>query len=448
MIEFNNKHIVLIIIIIIVVIFIINYDVYVISKNESICKPLYVTKREISPEIRAELNKIESNVLKETFTNLSANNNYEEFTGLSSIPQINLPENLQSILPINLNQNLTLPNIYDIPPKTFSEFTIPSITNSEKLKVIDSVIKILSYIPTNYCETQIKQLIEYFAIIYETSADLETFYKNVGTSTKIKEYPYNSKYSHLILFLIGKFDSDYSNCTKQYSNNNNCALNELMNKMQNNPTLKNTTNTESQKFNNCETNLILPSNNNNLNIENKPIISNNTFNQPTKYIQESSHYYNESNNNIPTNIISNNNNLNIENKPIISNNTFNQPTNMIPNIIPEQLSNNHSNILNYNNSENPGYPSYNNNSENSGYPTIYPSNTLNELYNPTPSYKLPKNNNQNQIVTNEGKTSCGGKTCSYKCDSSYSSAISYLDNQLKPLESFGMLSDSPYASFY
>lgn len=205
MMEINNKHIVLIFIIIIVGIFICNYDVYVVQKNQPLCKPIYVTKREISPEIRAELNKEESGVLKETFENLTKSGYLEEFGNMENI------ENSDGKICINNN--------YDIPPKSFSSFVVTSITNKDKLKVIDSVIKILSYIPTNYCESQIKQLVEYFGIIYQNSPDLKTFYKNISSSTKIKEEPYNSKYSHLILFLIGKFDTDYSNNNIQITNN-------------------------------------------------------------------------------------------------------------------------------------------------------------------------------------------------------------------------------------
>lgn len=182
MMEINNKHIVLMLLIIIIGVFIYNYDVYVIPKNEPLCKPVFVTKREMTPEIRAQLNKTESEILKETFGNLQETEYFESFGELTQ---------------------------YDVPPKSFGSFVIPSLTSQHKIKVMDSVIKILTYIPTNYCETQIKQMIEYFGIIYENSSDLESFYKNVASSKKINESPYNSKYSHLILFLIGKFDFDY-----------------------------------------------------------------------------------------------------------------------------------------------------------------------------------------------------------------------------------------------
>jgi hypothetical protein len=195
MIEINNKHIVLMLLILIISVFIYNFDVYVIPKNEPLCKPIFVTKREINSEMITELNKTESEILKETFNNFSENEYFE-----------------------NLNNEESTE--YNIPPKSFSSFTITSLTNKHKIKVIDSVIKILSYIPTNYNENQIKQIVEYFAIIYSTSSNLESFYKNILSSTKIKEVPYNSKYSHLILFLIGKIDNDYFNYQNPNLNSN------------------------------------------------------------------------------------------------------------------------------------------------------------------------------------------------------------------------------------
>jgi hypothetical protein len=242
MIELNNKHIVLILLIIIIGVFIYNYDVYVIPKNEPLCKPVYVTKREISPEVRSELNKTESEILKETFNNLAE---IEYFEGFENVDYD------------------TSSSQYDIPPKSFSTFTIPSITTTHKINVIDSVIKILSYIPTNFCENQIKQMVEYFAIIYETSPNLETFYKNIASSTKIKEAPYNSKYSHLLLYLIGKFDNDYTICGSALEQSDKCAMNELVEQIIKTNTGSNTGSNSSGNQNNQ--NPILPTSNTNTN---------------------------------------------------------------------------------------------------------------------------------------------------------------------------------------
>lgn len=166
----TNKYIVLIFIIIIVGVFVYNFDVYVVPKNEPLCKPVYVTKRPLNEN----LNISEMEAIKETFDNLDS----------------------------------TCDSI-DLPPKSLGSFTISSVTNPHKSKVIQSVLKVLTFIPTNFCEDDIKQMVEYFGIIFQSSSDLDNFYKNVSSSTKIREYPYDSQYARLILFLIGKFDSDY-----------------------------------------------------------------------------------------------------------------------------------------------------------------------------------------------------------------------------------------------
>ncbi len=176
----TNKHIVLILIIIIIFVFIYNYDVYVVPKNEQLCKPLYVTKRELTPEERADLNQSEAIVFKETFGNLLENNFFEGF---------------------DMTKEL-------MPPRTLSTYIVPHLTDANKIRVIDSVVKVLAYIPTVYNENEIKELVEYFAMIYNSSENLDIFYENVAKSEKIYQSPYNSQYAHLILFLIGKFDSD------------------------------------------------------------------------------------------------------------------------------------------------------------------------------------------------------------------------------------------------
>lgn len=181
----TNKHIVLILIIIIIFVFIYNYDVYVVPKNEPLCRPLYVTKRELTPEERAELNQSESVVFKETFGNLLENDFFEGF---------------------DMTKEL-------MPPRNLSTYIVPHLTDANKIRVIDSVVKVLAYIPTIYNENQIKEMVEYFAMIYNSAPNLDIFYENIAKSEKILDSPYNSKYAHLILFLIGKFDSDlnYSN---------------------------------------------------------------------------------------------------------------------------------------------------------------------------------------------------------------------------------------------
>jgi len=181
--DFNNKHVVLIILVIIIFVFIYNYDVYVIGKGESLCKPIYIVKRELSPEMINELSESEKVVINEAFTT--------DYFG-------------------NIDMNSDENNNYKLPPKSLLSFNVPEVKDPNKTAIMESVIKVLSYIPTNVNETNIKEMLEYFGLIYQTSDSLESFYKSVSNSTKIKTAPYNTKYSQLILFLIGKFNNDYT----------------------------------------------------------------------------------------------------------------------------------------------------------------------------------------------------------------------------------------------
>jgi len=195
--NFDNRHFVILILIIIVIIFIYNYDVYIIEKNKPLCEPVYITKREIPSEIiDNEINNFELNAMKETF------NNIEQFGNTDN-----------------------LDNSIIEPPRSLINYNVPNINNKHKQQVITSVIKVLSFIPTNHDENEIKELIEYFSIMYETAKNLETFYKNLNKSMMINKYPYNTKYSHLILFLIGKFDNDYASCPLKDKCNNNIFSN-------------------------------------------------------------------------------------------------------------------------------------------------------------------------------------------------------------------------------
>ncbi len=186
--NFTNDSVVIILIIIIAFVFIFNFDVYVITKNEPICKPIYVTKKVINNEMK-QITPLEKNInqefshFKETFNNISCN--------------LNTPDN------------------------SLTNFTIYGINSTFKKSVIDSVINVLSNIPTDMNNEQIKEIIEYFAIIYETSLNIHDFYNNISNSTKINKDPYNSKYARLVLYLINKFDNDYSCLDDTASNTNN-----------------------------------------------------------------------------------------------------------------------------------------------------------------------------------------------------------------------------------
>lgn len=194
----TNKHIILIILTIIIFAFIYSYDVYIVEKNQPICKPIYITKKILTPEAEMLLMETELSATKENMTMLSDD----------------IVEGFNTIMGTGDNLN--------IPGTSLSSFTVSGVSDKQKIKVMDSVIKVLSNIPTNLDVNLIKQMIEYFGMIYQTSSSLANFYQNVSASTKIKEAPYNSKYSQLILYLIGKFNNDVEDCIEKPKNE--CGL--------------------------------------------------------------------------------------------------------------------------------------------------------------------------------------------------------------------------------
>jgi hypothetical protein len=412
MIEINNKHIVLMLIIIIICVFIYNYDVYIIPKNEPLCKPVFVTKRELLPELRAQLNHTESEMLKETFNSLADIDYFESFGNLDNSQELSQ---------------------YDVPPKSFSTFTIPSLTNPHKIKVIDSVIKILSYIPTNYCESQIKQMVEYFAIIYETSPNLESFYKNIASSTKIKEFPYNSKYSHLILYLIGKFDDDYLNCSNQSNPETQCAMNELLKEIIN----------KNLNSNNIQTSDKNPSS---ISDKNPSPISDTTSSSPTQpvnsdYLAEQINKAIETQPNFnPKEVL----NIIEKSKNIPSFQESQTQSQQKQNVILPTSTTLEKTNGSYSNPIYQEEPNYLNDQYSSGSSVPnYTNSNVNNRQKKTKSYDKSYNKTYNK---SSNPPKCNGVKCNYKCDSSYSNAISYLESELKPLESFGNIYDN-YAQF-
>jgi hypothetical protein len=215
--NFTNDNVVIILIIIIAFVFIFNFDVYVITKNEPICKPIYVTKKVINNEMK-QITSLEKNInqefsqFKETFSNISCN--------------LNTPENY------------------------LTNFNVYGINSTFKKSVIDSVINVLSNIPTDMDSEQIKEIIEYFAIIYETSLNIHDFYNNVSNSTKINKDPYNTKYARLVLYLINKFDNDYS-CSENLSSETN---NPLQQSSETNNSLRQSSETNNSLRQSSETN--------------------------------------------------------------------------------------------------------------------------------------------------------------------------------------------------
>lgn len=172
-----NKYIVLILLVIIIIFFVSSFDVYIVNKGEDICKPLYVVKREIEPEIINNLNK--SNIIP----------NKEYFDSSNDEPA----------------SEFIYPSLAD--------YKINIIKDPHKSIVINVVLNTLANIPTNHTEQQVKEIVEYFSLIYNSSPNLDTFYNNINASEKIDEFPYNTFYAKLVIFLICKTDQEKSNNT-------------------------------------------------------------------------------------------------------------------------------------------------------------------------------------------------------------------------------------------
>lgn len=192
--NFTNKHIILMILTIIILTFVYNYDVYIVEKNQPICKPIYVTKRILTPDMEEKL--LENGISLQEPMNLI---DEEVIEGFNTLIGQTLSDNMNT------------------PGHQLSTFIVSGVVDKKKMKVMDSTIKVLANIPTTFNVPTIKQMVEYFGMIYETSPTLGNFYQNVASSTKIKEQPYNSKYAQLILFLIGKFNNDIENCIEKPS---------------------------------------------------------------------------------------------------------------------------------------------------------------------------------------------------------------------------------------
>ena len=187
--EFKNEYIVIGIIIIITVFFIINYDVYVLAKNEPLCKPVYVTKKIIDDKMIKKLKNP-----KESFT-ISKNNKLKEYEdnednednkGIKDIKEILIKEscNDENLEEENINYNKNI---------------------IRKKIIINNILNILPNIPTVLKDEEIHTIINHISNIYLASASMTQFYNNVNNSNKIS--PVNSNYVKLILYLIDNFDS-------------------------------------------------------------------------------------------------------------------------------------------------------------------------------------------------------------------------------------------------
>lgn len=140
----SNSHIILILIIIIVVVFLSNYDVYVVAKNT----PLVDT------------------------TNLITKNEMKQ-------------ENFESQL----------------------KEVILSM-NDKQRKVIEKTLEIIDKMDTDLSTEDVNKILLFVNNAYQSSPDYQTFYDNIVNDPKINEYPYNTKYTLMVVNLISKFDND------------------------------------------------------------------------------------------------------------------------------------------------------------------------------------------------------------------------------------------------
>ena len=413
--NFNNKHVVLIILIIIVIIFIYNYDVYVVLKNEDLCKPVYVIKREIGNDLsdNGELSEHEQIIYKEAIDKLENSGYFEGFDNLST----SIDEQYKHISNIASKDT-----IYDVPSKNLIYFNVPGITCPIKIKVIDSVIKVLSYIPTNMTDSTIKEMLEYFGIMYQTASCIDTFYKNVSSSIKIKLYPYSSKYAHLILFLIGKFDNDINNCNTSFntteskieSNSESNIINKYI-KSSN----KNNSNSKNTNKDNSESKC--PSN----------IISNyiNQYDNTSEKINKSEINYHDNKSEI--NYHDNKSEINYHDNKSEKNNNDNKSEINYHDYIPE---------INYDN-----YPEEDD--------LTLPQEVINPVSRKTEFTRHNSNNEKkssNFVSYNEANgpsnnLTSSGYGCDYKCNTDYDDAFNYLDSEIKTYESFNNIDFDNYA---
>jgi hypothetical protein len=185
--EFKNEHIVILIIIIITIFFIFNYDVYVLPKNEPLCKPIYVTKKIIDNNVIKKLKKP-----KEFYTTPITNNN--------KIKQENIEKKI-----INNKKNIFIED-ENIKEEEIEEENINDNKNIIRKKIIiNNVVNILPKIPTKLNNEEIHAIINNISSIYLNSTNLNQFYNNINNSNKLTSD--NSNYIKLILYLIDNFDS-------------------------------------------------------------------------------------------------------------------------------------------------------------------------------------------------------------------------------------------------
>ena len=174
----TNNEMIVILLIAIVIVFITNYDVYVVLKGEPICKQIKMIKRTIP--LVPPLNKQEQKVKKETFKNLTSDGYFYKFKNMNP-------------------QQINLPILYD--------YKLPAKISYEKASVINSVIRLLTTIPTTLSNVDVKTLISFHTNIYMTASTIDEYIENLNNSQEILTDPYNTKYSKLIAYLIVQFNN-------------------------------------------------------------------------------------------------------------------------------------------------------------------------------------------------------------------------------------------------
>jgi len=175
--EFKNEYIVISIIIMITIFFIINYDVYVISKNEPLCKPVYITKKIIDDKMISKLKNP-----KESFK-IKKNKDVIDDDNIIDDDKIQEEKNNEKIQEEIKNNQKKI----------------------RKKMIINNILNILSKIPTVLNNDEIYIIINHISNIYLNSNTMDEFYKNINSSDKISSK--NLNYSKLILYLIDNFDS-------------------------------------------------------------------------------------------------------------------------------------------------------------------------------------------------------------------------------------------------
>jgi len=189
--EFKNEYIVISIIIIITVFFIINYDVYVLPKNEPLCKPVYVTKKIIDDKMIKKLKNP-----KESFT-ISKNKIKQKNDEYNQNDEYNLEDD-----EYNQKEN----NLIKEENKFIEEENIKHNNKLFRKKIIiNNILNILPKIPTILKGDEIHNIINHISNIYLSSTSIDQFYKDVNKSNKITQK--NLSYIKLILYLIDNFDS-------------------------------------------------------------------------------------------------------------------------------------------------------------------------------------------------------------------------------------------------